>query len=389
MNKNIVKPLLLFSFAVLITLVGIWIIPSKEVSAQCTDPSSCKICHEIQGEKPVSDSSTWHQQHAIFDFCAACHGGERDAPDIETAHTGMLTSLEAMAVNCKSCHSYELETCLVAYADEAGADRGNLDAAIETALALEEEESPISQLESGTQVGPQVPGAQGSTISAPAQSYNGTANIFLLVLLVCSLAGGGVYVVWNERRLRRSARGGSTWLERIIVNVRKESWTPYGAGILLGLTGIFAVVLGKHILTASGPVATIASSIMHAFSSEGARDNIYFNYVVPPGFSWPVLLFIGVFFGGMLGALSSGTLRLRWSDDPTWKKIFGGKPWKRILIGFIGAIFLQYGAGIAGGCTSGLAISGGMLMAPSAFLFMGGMFASGILTAIIVYRRKY
>lgn len=341
MNKKLVKPLLLFSFAVLITLLGIWISPSKKVSAQCTDPSSCKTCHEIQGQKPVSDSSTWHQQHAIFDFCAACHGGERDAPDFETAHTGLVTSLEAMLVKCNSCHSYELESCLVAYADEAGVDGGDLDAAIETALALAEEESLISSIESGLLVGPQEPDTPGSTVSGSTQSYSGTANIFLLVLLVFSLVGGGAYVVWNERRLRRSAQGGTSWLGQIIANIRKESWSPYGAGVLLGLTGIFAVVLGNHILTASGPVATIASSIVHVFSSDGARDSIYFNYVVPPGLSWPVLLFIGTFFGGMLGALSSGTLHLRWSDDPTWKKIFGGKPWKRILIGFIGAIFLQ------------------------------------------------
>jgi uncharacterized protein len=37
---------------------------------------------------------------------------------------------------------------------------------------------------------------------------------------------------------------------------------------------------------------------------------------------------------------------------------------------------LEYAAGIAGGCTSGLAISGGMLLAPAAFLFIMGMFAS-------------
>jgi hypothetical protein len=56
---------------------------------------------------------------------------------------------------------------------------------------------------------------------------------------------------------------------------------------------------------------------------------------------------------------------------------------------FIGAILLEYGAGVAGGCTSGLAIWGGLQLAPAAFVFMGGMFATGILTALIVYRRRY
>ena len=59
------------------------------------------------------------------------------------------------------------------------------------------------------------------------------------------------------------------------------------------------------------------------------------------------------------------------------------------MLGFFGAIILEYAAGIAGGCTSGLAISGGMFLTPAAFLFIGGMFASGIVTAQIIYRRRY
>ena len=69
--------------------------------------------------------------------------------------------------------------------------------------------------------------------------------------------------------------------------------------------------------------------------------------------------------------------------------IFGPQLWKRWLLLFVGAIILEYGAGIAGGCTSGLAISGGMLLAPAAFLFIAGMFVSGILTAMIVYGKRY
>jgi hypothetical protein len=36
-----------------------------------------------------------------------------------------------------------------------------------------------------------------------------------------------------------------------------------------------------------------------------------------------------------------------------------------------------------------LLIAGGSLLVPAAFLFMGGMFASGIITALIVYRKRY
>ena len=91
----------------------------------------------------------------------------------------------------------------------------------------------------------------------------------------------------------------------------------------------------------------------------------------------------------MVGAATSKTLKFRDNDDAQWKAIFGPQRWKRWTIAFLGAIVLEYGAGIAGGCTSGLAISGGMLLAPSAFIFIMGMFASGILTAVLVYRKRY
>jgi uncharacterized membrane protein YedE/YeeE len=172
----------------------------------------------------------------------------------------------------------------------------------------------------------------------------------------------------------------------------KETWSPYAAGILLGIVVILTVVLTNNLLGASGAFENLAGMIGKAVAP-AAFDNTYFNYVMPPGITWGVVLLIGVFFGGMLGAATSKTLKWGKKDaansDKQWKRIFGPQIWKRWVLGFLGAIVLEYGAGIAGGCTSGLLISGGSLLVPAAFLFMGGMFASGIAVALIVYRRRY
>ena len=172
----------------------------------------------------------------------------------------------------------------------------------------------------------------------------------------------------------------------------KETWSPYVAGILLGIVVILAVVLANTLLGASGAFENLAGLIGKAIAPK-VFDNTYFNYIMPPGITWGVVLLIGVFFGGMLGAATSKTLKWGKKDaansDKQWKRIFGPQPWKRWVLGFLGAIVLQYGAGIAGGCTSGLLISGGSLLVPAAFLFMGGMFASGIVVALIVYRKRY
>ncbi len=181
-------------------------------------------------------------------------------------------------------------------------------------------------------------------------------------------------------------------MKRIINYIRRDEWSPYIAGILLGVVGVLAVWISNNLLGASGAFENLAGLIGKSVAPN-VFDNVYFNFVMPPEITWSVILLVGIFLGGMLGAATSGTLKWGKRDsansDEQWKSIFGPQIWKRWLLAFIGAVILEYAAGIAGGCTSGLAISGGMLLAPAAFLFIGGMFASGILTALIIYRRRF
>ena len=178
----------------------------------------------------------------------------------------------------------------------------------------------------------------------------------------------------------------------IIQQVKKEEWSPYTAGILLGVVGVLAVWLSNSLLGASGAFETLAGLLGKAVAPK-VFDNTYFNFVMPPGITWGLILLVGIFFGGMIGAATSRTLQ--WgkkgsaNSNTQWKRIFGPQTWKRWVIGFLGAILLEYAAGIAGGCTSGLAISGGMLLVPAAFLFIAGMFGSGIITALIVYGKHF
>jgi hypothetical protein len=184
-------------------------------------------------------------------------------------------------------------------------------------------------------------------------------------------------------------------MKRIKAFISQETWSPYAAGLMLGIVGILVVLLSNALLGASGAFESVAGWLgkmiaPNLFSNqywgvEGSRT----LPVMRPEITWSVILLVGVVIGGFLGALSSRTFKFRFNDDAQWKKIFGPQPWKRWVIGFSGAIILEYAAGIAGGCTSGLAISGGMLLAPAAFLFIAGMFVSGIITALLVYGRRY
>ncbi|MCX6031911.1 MAG: YeeE/YedE thiosulfate transporter family protein [Chloroflexi bacterium] len=175
---------------------------------------------------------------------------------------------------------------------------------------------------------------------------------------------------------------------RLIKLLRKSEWSPYLGGALLGLLAVLSLLFTNRLLSASGGFESVGGAIVRAISP-AAGDNVYWKFVMPAGIGWSVFVLLGIFAGALVSALAGGTFKWQAVSDEQWKRIFGPARWKRWLVLFVGAILLEYGAGIAGGCTSGLAISGGLQLTPSAFLFIMGMFASGIPTAMILYRRRY
>jgi hypothetical protein len=184
-------------------------------------------------------------------------------------------------------------------------------------------------------------------------------------------------------------------MKRIIAYIRKDVWSPYIAGILLGLVGILIAVAATAFgdpaiaLGASGAFESIFGGLAKLAAPAWVAKNVYFRAVRLPGVTWEVVLLLGLVIGGALGAISSRTWKLSWMPEKQWTQAFGKSRITRWVLVFFGAILLEYGAGLAGGCTSGLAIWGGLQLAPAAFVFMGGMFAAGILTALIVYRKRY
>ena len=174
----------------------------------------------------------------------------------------------------------------------------------------------------------------------------------------------------------------------IVNQARKKLWSPYAAALILALAFIVAVLGSDQTLGASGAIENIAGMGLSAVAPN-LVDNMYFKFVMPPGITWQVWLLAGVFLGALVSAIISGDFKLRWIPEAQWEQVLGPQRWKRWLIAFAGGVILEYGAGIAGGCTSGLAISGGIELAPAAFLFIFGMFASGMLTAWLFYQRKF
>jgi hypothetical protein len=125
-RKNI--PLLFITFgAVIVISIGIFLTTATPVSAQCgSQASSCKNCHEVQGQDPVnSDGTDWHQSHAFGDFCYICHGGNQQATDKDAAHQGMEDPLSDIQAACQQCHATDLEARAQVYATALGVEIGS------------------------------------------------------------------------------------------------------------------------------------------------------------------------------------------------------------------------------------------------------------------------
>jgi hypothetical protein len=118
-------------------------------------------------------------------------------------------------------------------------------------------------------------------------------------------------------------------------------------------------------------------------------DNVYFKFQMPAVISWQIWLLLGVFLGAMVSAMLAGVWKFDRNPDAQWKAVFGAETWKRWVVTFFAGILVEFAAGIAGGCTSGLAISGSVQLVPAAFLFIPAMFVGGIPTALLMYGKRY
>jgi uncharacterized membrane protein YedE/YeeE len=169
--------------------------------------------------------------------------------------------------------------------------------------------------------------------------------------------------------------------------ITAESWNPYVAGALFGVVVALAPVLTGNLMGSSGSFLNIAGLIEQTIAPKLA-DNMFFKYIWKLGINWQLVLLVGVFVGAMASSMFSRTFKFSHSTSQ-WKTIFGPEAWKRWVLAFLAGIIVQYGASLAGGCTSGLAISGTMLLAPAGLIFTAGLFGTGIITTLVLYGRRY
>ena len=330
---------------------------ARPAYAQCTsNASSCVGCHETLGLRPVLQSAQpWHVDHGFGDLCASCHGGAPSEAAKEQAHVGRRSPLADPSASCAGCH-----------ADDARARA-------ERYQSIAVRAGPPVLPPSATPSSPSPP------LLASPKSSSTTDRILAVLCLLQAIA-----LVLVVRRTLADKHSSTRRRDALVAWLRSKTWSPYAAGGLLGLVVAYSEVVYRRPLSASGAFDKLAAYLGHALFPSSQ----YYGHVMTPGITWQVWLVVGVLVGSFASSRLSGEARLRWLPDTQWLPRFGASRGQRLLIAFLGAVLVQVGAGIAGGCTSGLAISGGVALAPAAFLFMAGMFGGGIPTAWLWYRGR-
>ncbi|RME42806.1 MAG: hypothetical protein D6791_16890, partial [Chloroflexi bacterium] len=110
---------------VVVALALAWMLNAPATEAQCgSSVSSCKNCHEVQGQDPVNDKGEWHTAHAFGDFCEFCHAGNVQAQDKAAAHQGLVDPFSDVKAGCQSCHPDDYMDRAQKYAAALGVELG-------------------------------------------------------------------------------------------------------------------------------------------------------------------------------------------------------------------------------------------------------------------------
>jgi len=188
---------------------GIWLSNADPVSAQCgSAASSCKNCHEVQGEMPVNnDGTAWHTSHAFGDFCYICHAGNQQSKDETEAHASMVPPLSDIKASCQQCHPDDLQEKAQVYASVLNIEIGSNSAPTtssggsESSVPVENPQTAVSPIT--TELDYDDP-----NLVNYIQTYDETVlgkvptnwgNVILLVMIGMLVIGGGGFVISNEK----------------------------------------------------------------------------------------------------------------------------------------------------------------------------------------------
>jgi uncharacterized protein len=171
--------------------------------------------------------------------------------------------------------------------------------------------------------------------------------------------------------------GVAFWLNKI-EKAKDFKWFFSGIALAILTSAIFLTATTGRVLGASTFYPYLGDLIT------GTTGNDYFKSTVVSG-HWEMYFLIGALLSGVILSLIRRDFRFVLIHN-NWREYKGDSKIKRIIWSFVGGFLLIIGARMAGGCTSGHIISGGMQLAVSSYLFAVFVFGSFLLTGKFFYK---
>lgn len=162
------------------------------------------------------------------------------------------------------------------------------------------------------------------------------------------------------------------------------SWSPYAAGIGIGLLSWLSFLISGKPIATSTTFARTGGMIEKMITGEKATQRPYYKKIKLQ-INWQWMLVIGVVIGSFLSSVLSGDFQIGVWVPSLWASAFGDSALLRVIVAVVGGIILGFGARFAGGCTSGHGISGTLQLAVSSWISAILFFIGGIITAHIIF----
>ena len=154
-------------------------------------------------------------------------------------------------------------------------------------------------------------------------------------------------------------------------------------------SGVALAVLNAIVFLTATTNRPIGASTSFPYTADlltGTTQNNYFSSIEKAG-NWELIFLVGAFLAALIISLIKKEFKITLIHS-NWKKFKGTSVIKRILWSFIGGFLLIIGARMAGGCTSGHILSGGMQFAISSLLFAIFTFTGLLITGKLFYNKS-
>jgi len=154
------------------------------------------------------------------------------------------------------------------------------------------------------------------------------------------------------------------------------------------LSGIALAILNTIVFSSAFTNRPIGASTTFPYVADfitGFTNNNYYNAIKTPG-NWELIFLTGAFIAGITISVIRKDFKLILIHE-NWKTHKDNSPLSRIIWSFVGGFILLFGARMAGGCTSGHILSGGMQFAFSSLFFSVFVFVGLLITGKYFYNK--